>query len=450
MADNYLTVFMYPWFAMGHLIPYLHTANKLAARGHRVFLVVPPKTISNLEKSNLHPDLIKLIPLPLPHVEGLPPHIESSAEIPMHSQHLLRNAMDLTEPTVESLFQEIKPHFTFFDMMCWVPFLAHRLGIKAIFYVPVSPASVGFLLSETASIESHTNGPPGFPPSIRLYKHVISRLEVFDNEKEVGSGLTLKQRLRTSICESDAIGFNTCRETEGPFIEYIENYFKKPVLLAGPVVPELPSSFLEEKWERWLDKFRPKSVIYCAFGSEAILQKDQFQELVLGFERSGHPFFAALKPPVGSETVEEALPEGFKERTQGKGVVHGGWVQQQLILKHPSVGCFVTHGGYGSLWEGLVSECQLVVLPHRGEHYIQANVLSAHLKVGVEVQKGDDDGLFTKEGVNEAIRAVMEVDSETGNEVKRNHDKLRDIFLSKGFEDSYMDGFVQKMRSLLE
>ncbi|CAI9771947.1 unnamed protein product [Fraxinus pennsylvanica] len=315
-------------------------------------------------------------------------------------------------------------------MMCWVPFLAHRSGIKAIFYVPVSSASVGFLLSETASIESHTNGPPGFPPSIRLYKHVIRRLEVFDSEKEVGSGLTIKQRLRTSICESDAIGFKTCRETEGPYIEYIENNFKKPVLLAGPVVPKPPSSFLEE--------------------NEAILQKDQFQELVLGFEHSGHPFFAALKPPFGSEIVEEALPEGFKARTQEKGVVYGGWVQQQLILSHPSVGCFVTHGGYASLWEGLVSECQLVVLPHRGEHYIQAKVLSAHLKVGVEVEKGDKDGLFTKEGVNEAIMAVMKVDSETGNEVKRNHDKLRDFLLSKGLEDSYMDGFVQKMIFLLE
>ncbi|XP_022853757.1 anthocyanidin 3-O-glucoside 2''-O-glucosyltransferase-like [Olea europaea var. sylvestris] len=450
MADNSLTIFMYPWFAMGHLIPYLHTANKLAARGHRVFLVVPPKTLSNLEKSNLHPDFIKLIPLPLPHVEGLPPHIESSTEIPIHLQPLLRYAMDLTEPTVESLLQEIKPHFTFSDMMCWVPFLAHRLGIKAIHYAPVSPASMGFLLSERPSMESHMNNPPGFPPSIKLYKHVIRRLEVFDSEKEVGSGLTIKQRLRTSICESDAIGFKTCRETEGPYIEYIENNFKKPVLLAGPIVPKSPSSFLEEKWERWLDKFRPKSVIYCAFGSEAILQKDQFQELVLGLERSGHPFFAALKPPFGSDTVEEALPEGLKERTQEKGVVYGGWVQQQLILKHPSVGCFVTHGGYASLWEGLVSACQLVVLPHVGEHYIQAKVLSAHLKVGVEVEKGDEDGLFTKKGVNEAIRAVMEVDNEIGKEVKRNHDKLRDFLLSKGLGDSYIHGFVQKMRSLLE
>ncbi|KAG5035716.1 hypothetical protein JHK87_010626 [Glycine soja] len=54
-------------------------------------------------------------------------------------------------------------------------------------------------------------------------------------------------------------------------------------------------------------------------------------------------FLAALKPPIGAEAIESALPEGFNERTNGRGVVHGDWVQQLLILSHPSVGCFVTH-----------------------------------------------------------------------------------------------------------
>jgi len=50
------------------------------------------------------------------------------------------------------------------------------------------------------------------------------------------------------------------------------------------------------------------------------------------------PFLAALKPPIGAEAIESALPEGFNERTNGRGVVHGDWVQQLLILSHPSVG----------------------------------------------------------------------------------------------------------------
>ena len=31
-------------------------------------------------------------------------------------------------------------------------------------------------------------------------------------------------------------------------------------------------------------------------------------------------FSAALKPPMGTETIESALPEGFEERVKGKGI----------------------------------------------------------------------------------------------------------------------------------
>ena len=47
---------------------------------------------------------------------------------------------------------------------------------------------------------------------------------------------------------------------------------------------------------------------------------------MLGLELSGWPFLAALKPPSGAESTEEALPEGIEERVQGRGIVHGGWV----------------------------------------------------------------------------------------------------------------------------
>ncbi|KAG6387153.1 hypothetical protein SASPL_152338 [Salvia splendens] len=120
------------------------------------------------------------------------------------------------------------------------------------------------------------------------------------------------------------------------------------------------------------------------------------------------PFLAALKPPIGAKTVEEALPEGFTNRTENRGVVEGGWVQQQLILSHPSVGCFVTHCGWGSISEALVNECQLVLMPHVGDQLINARFMGGDLRVGVEVEKGDEDGLFTRDGVVKAMKVVMD------------------------------------------
>jgi hypothetical protein len=194
-------------------------------------------------------------------------------------------------------------------------------------------------------------------------------------------------------------------------------------------------------------EFQGGSVIYCALGSEIKLTKDQFQELVLGFELCGSPFLAALKSPFGAESVEAALPEGLKERVKGKGMVHGGWVQQRLILGHPSIGCFVTH--CGSLFEALRSECQLVMLPQIPDQIINARMMANNWKVGVEIEKGEEDGLFTKGSVCKVVKAVMEVYSEVGRLVRANHAKLRDVSLTEDLQSSYIDSFSQKLRDLV-
>uniref|UniRef100_A0A5B7BNK1 Glycosyltransferase n=1 Tax=Davidia involucrata TaxID=16924 RepID=A0A5B7BNK1_DAVIN len=458
MGDKSFHIAMYPWFAMGHLTSFLHISNKLAERGHKISFFLPTKTQSKLECLNLHPDLINFVPITVPHVDGLPPDTETTADVPYPLHTLVMAAMDLTQPTIEALLQQLKPHFVFFDFSHWLPELVRNLGIKCIHYCTVSPATIGYLLSparrlrEKQLTQADLMEPPlGFPLSfIKLHAHEARELSAA-TLKEYGKGVSFMERLLISTSECDAISFKTCKEIEGPYCDYIENQFKRPVILAGPVLPEEPTSTLEERWAKWLDSFEPKTVIFCAFGSECVLKKDLFQELLLGLELTGMPFLAALKPPFGYETIESALPEGgFQKRIQERGVVHGGWVQQQLILGHPSVGCFVTHCGSGSLSEAMVNECQLVLMPHVGDQIINARLMSRDLKVGVEVEKGGEDGLFTMDGVCKAIRLVMEAESGVGKEVMANHAKWREFLLGKGLESSYLDSFVQKLQGLLE
>ncbi|KAL0300694.1 UNVERIFIED_CONTAM: Cyanidin 3-O-galactoside 2''-O-xylosyltransferase FGGT1 [Sesamum radiatum] len=451
MGENSLKIVMYPWFAMGHLTTFLHISNKFAEKGHQIFFILPTKTQSKLDQFNLHPHLIKFIPITVPQVDGLPDGTETTADVPFPMYSLLRHAMDLTEPVIESLLRELKPHFVFFDFTHWLPALARRLGIKSVHYCTISPASVAYLFRDEPAADAFLEPPPGFPPSaISLHKHEARGVDWINNVKEFGSGVKFVQRILMAAEECDAMGFKSCNEMEGPFCEFLEKKFKKPMILAGPVLPEPPTSTLEEKWAKWLDQFKAKSVIFCSFGSEARLERDQFQELILGFELTGFPFLAALKPPIGAETVEEALPEGFRERTAERGVVHGGWVQQQLILSHPSVGCFVTHGGWGSLSEAMVNECQLVLLPHVGDQPINARLMGGDLRVGVEVEKGEEDGLFTREGVMNAVRLVMEDDSEIGKEIRTKHSEWREFLLREGLESSYFDDFVHRLQRLLE
>ncbi|XVE50161.1 hypothetical protein DITRI_Ditri01bG0139900 [Diplodiscus trichospermus] len=126
-------------------------------------------------------------------------------------------------------------------------------------------------------------------------------------------------------------------------------------MLTGPCLPETKAAELEEKWANWLSKFEP-----------------------------------ALTPPDGCTTVEEPLPEGFQERVQGRGLVHGGWVPQELLLNHPSVGCFVNHCGYGTMWESLLSDCQIVLIPHLGDQIMNTRLMVEELKVAIEVEKGEN------------------------------------------------------------
>ena len=89
-------------------------------------------------------------------------------------------------------------------------------------------------------------------------------------------------------------------------------------------------------------------------------------------------------------------------------------------------------------------------LPRAGaDHIMNARMMSRKLKVGVEVEKGEEDGLFTKESVCKAVNIVMDDENEVGREVRANHAKMRNFLLSSNLESSCVDSFCQKLYDLL-
>ncbi|KAJ1377384.1 UDP-glucuronosyl/UDP-glucosyltransferase, partial [Sesbania bispinosa] len=392
-----LHIVMFPWFAMGHLTPFLHLSNKLAKRGHKISFFVPKRTQTKLQHLNLHPNLITFVPITVPLVDGLPHEAETTSDVPFSLFPLIATAMDRTEKDIELLLRDLKPQIVFFDFQYWLPNLTRNLGIKSIQYLIGNPLTLAYFgigarqsqgreLTEADLMQP----PPGFPDSSFIKLHACElRFLAASRKLEFGSGVLLYDRLDI-----------------------------------GPLLPEQPKSTLEEKWVAWLGGFKAGSVIFCAYGSESPLQLNQFQELLLGLELTGFPFLAALKSPDGFESIEEALPKGFRERVHGRGIAYGGWVQQQLILEHPSVGCFITHCGAASITEALVNTCQLVLLPRLGvDHITNARMMSTKLKVVVEVEKGEEEGLFTKESVCKTVKIVMDEGNEIGKEVRANHTK---------------------------
>ncbi|KAK9089053.1 hypothetical protein Scep_028135 [Stephania cephalantha] len=324
----------------------------------------------------------------------------------------------------------------------------------------MSSASVAYLLVPARLEENPTmettmvklmSQPQGFPSnsSVMLKSYEAQALSWFEH-MEFGAGVSLHKRSVISLNECDAIAFRTSWEMEGKFCDYVKAQFGKPVLLSGPVIPEPPLSRPEDRWEDWLKRFERGSVVYCSFGSECVLKKEQYEEVLLGLEMTGRPFLVALRLPEGVKTVEEVMPEGFSGRVGGRGVVHEGWMQQQLILGHDNVGCFVTHCGSGSISEALVSECGLVLVPQMGDQYVNARIVGGEWKVGVEVERREEDGWFGSENLFRAVQVVMDGKNKVGKEIRENHKKWREYLLKDGLEGSYIDGFIKDLQDMLE
>ncbi|CAA7048400.1 unnamed protein product [Microthlaspi erraticum] len=172
-----------------------------------------------------------------------------------------------------------------------------------------------------------------------------------------------------------------------------------------PELQEKRGKPLEDRWNHWLNGFEPGSVVFCAFGTQFFLEKEQFQELCLGMELTGLPFLVAVKPPKGSSTTQEALPEGFEERVKG--------------------------------------HCDI---PQLADQVLTTRLLAEELEVSVKVQR-EDSGWFSKESLRDAVISVMDKDGEIGKLVRRNHRTLKETLVSPGLLSGYADKFVEVLEN---
>ncbi|GAB2215603.1 hypothetical protein Droror1_Dr00019992 [Drosera rotundifolia] len=293
----------------------------------------------------------------------------------------------------------------FYDSTHWVSKIPSSLGIKSVCYNVVCAASIAIAFVPVRNVtrerdtteEELANPLAGYPSSnVILHKHEARNLLFIS--KEFGDGITFYERITTGFKKCNVIAIRTCRKLEGNFCDYLASQYKKPVFLMGPVLPEPEESQLEARWSEWLGQFAPGSVIFCAFGSQFILDKDQFQELLSGFESTGQPFLLALKPPTGCSTVEEAFPEGFEERVKGRGVVYGD--TEHKIDGWRVEGC--CRSVKGREWLGVKGE---LVQSYQG--------------------------------------------SGVGSIVREKHAKWREILVSQGFMSGCIDSFIKDLEGLL-
>ncbi|ONI12591.1 hypothetical protein PRUPE_4G173700 [Prunus persica] len=212
---------MFPWFAIGHAIPFLHLSNELAARGHKISFLLPKKAQIQIQHLNLHPQLIAFCSVTVPHIEGLPEGTETASDIPTSSTALLATAMDRTRQQIEGFLvscgaNDRKIDMIFYDFAHWVPEITRGLGIKCINYGVLCAATTAMAIVPARNVpkdrpvteEDLRDPPPGYPSStvVMLPGREVQSLMFIT--MPYGDGITFYERLMTSKKGCDAL--STC------------------------------------------------------------------------------------------------------------------------------------------------------------------------------------------------------------------------------------------------
>ena len=108
-----------------------------------------------------------------------------------------------------------------------------------------------------------------------------------------------------------------------------------------------------------------KYVVYVCFGSQISLTGSQMEVLADALDRSVVRFTWVVKDLMRgiqlANDSQDLTPSGFEDRVTGRELVIRGWAPQVEILRHRAVGSYLTHCGWTSALERLLTETLLLL-----------------------------------------------------------------------------------------
>lgn len=151
----------------------------------------------------------------------------------------------------------------------------------------------------------------------------------------------------------------------------------------------------------WLESKEPNSVVYVNFGSLAVMSLHDLLELGWGLVNSNHYFLWIIRNDLvdGGSAV---LPLEFMAAVKTRGFI-ASWCSQEEVLNHPSVGGFLTHGGWGSVIESLSAGVPMLCWPVSHDQGINCRQMCRNWEVGMEIDRN-----VKRDEVEKLVRSLME------------------------------------------
>ncbi|CAI9291960.1 unnamed protein product [Lactuca saligna] len=151
---------------------------------------------------------------------------------------------------------------------------------------------------------------------------------------------------------------------------------------------------------KWLESKELKSVIYVNYGSSTVMSLQDLIEFGWGLANSNHYFLWIIRSDVvaGESAV---LPPEFEEVIKKRGFI-ASWCPQEKVLEHPSVGGFLTHGGWGSTIESLTAGVPMICWSYLWDQLTNCRYICKEWKVGMEMEKE-----VKREEVSKLVQELM-------------------------------------------
>ncbi|MBA0871851.1 hypothetical protein Goshw_000549, partial [Gossypium schwendimanii] len=222
----------------------------------------------------------------------------------------------------------------------------------------------------------------------------------------------LLHKMGVSLSRAAAVVANSYEELDNTVVNMLKLRFSM-FLNVGPFnLVSIPSSTVDDSHGclDWVSKHEAASVVYISFGSLITPPPHELQALCEALEECEFPFLWSLRG-----NPEKQLPQGFLERTSSKGKIVP-WAPQQQILEHPSVGVFVSHGGWNSVVESINGGVPMIFRPFFGDQ--QLNTRTVEVVWGFAL--GLEGGTLTKGGAKKALKLIL-----CSQEGKKMREKIR-------------------------
>ncbi|XP_016514126.1 nuatigenin 3-beta-glucosyltransferase-like [Nicotiana tabacum] len=483
-----------PYTMNSHITPIVHIARLFAFYGGlKITIIATPKN-ALLFQSSVDKDCLELgseisvktVKFPADEVD-LPEGVENIIASPsMEIVGKVCYGFTLLQKPMEQLIRQLNPQCIVSDMFFpWTVDLAEELKIPRYSFQPatfIHQCAWHFLKGYTPHMKVASDSErfliPGLPHEIKMKR---SEIEDFLIE-ETDFSLMVNENLEAEL-RSYGIIHNTCSELEPGYAEVYKKVRGRKGWHIGPlslfinnlecvkISKEISNSNSStDPWKgysdclNWLEKQEHNSVLYVNFGSMVRFPNDQLSEIALALEAANCPFIWVVREQEKNQEDGENghfnwWPNGFKENIVEKnkmGLIIQGWAPQVLILKHRSIGGFLTHCGWNSILEALTVGLPLITWPLFSENFYSEKLLE---QLGLGIGVGADvwnsgfivsSPVVSKEKLELAIKCLM-CDSEKSREIRQNAklmaEKLKSAAEEGGSSHSQLIALIEEIKS---